>query len=59
MRNRHEVLRLAREAGLPLTKQLRCFGSDGRLRVLEVERPTAELAEELRSRGLLPGPGRA
>ncbi len=53
MQNRHRVLELAREAGLPLTKQLRCFGSDRQLRVLEVDRPLAELVAELRERGLL------
>lgn len=54
MRNKHQVLELARENGLALRKQLKCFGSDGQLRVLEVDRPVGELVEELRELGLLP-----
>ena len=52
MRNRHQVLKLAGEAGLALTKQLKCFTSDGQLRLVEVDRPLDELVDELRERGL-------
>lgn len=53
MRNPRELRRLAEEAGLPLTKQLRAWDSEGRLVVLEVDRPAAELLEELRALGVL------
>lgn len=53
MQNRHKVLELAREQGLALTKQVKCFGTDGQLRVLEVDRPLAELVDELREAGSL------
>lgn len=53
MQNRHKVLELARAAELKLTKQVKCFGTDGQLRVLEVDRPLNELVAELRERGAL------
>ena len=58
MLNRHRVRQLALEAGLPVTKQLKAWDVEGRLTVLEVERPAEELAEDLRELGLLPPPGR-
>lgn len=53
MLNRHRLLELAAEHGVPVKKQLKAWNKEGGLVVLEVDRPTAELAGELRERGLL------
>ena len=53
MRNPRELRRLAEEAGIPVTKQLKAWTTDGELRVLEVDRPASELLEELRERDIM------
>jgi hypothetical protein len=56
MRNMHQLLELAKAHGVPTRKQLRCFDVSGQLRVLEVDVPRDELADELERRGLLGPP---
>lgn len=53
MLNRHRLLKLAEAGSVPVTKQLKTWNKAGELVVLEVDRPTGELADDLRERGLL------
>jgi hypothetical protein len=53
VKNRYRLLELADEHGVPSKKQLKTWVG-GSLVVLEVDRPTDELADDLRSRGLIP-----
>lgn len=48
MRSQYELLKLAAEAGIATTKLLHVRGVE-----LTVDKPRAELVEELRARGLL------
>lgn len=53
MKNRHRLLELAAQHGVPVKKQLKAWPKGGQLVVLEVDRPLGELADDLRARGLI------
>lgn len=54
MRSRRQLAELAEKHGIPVKKQLKVWPKSGQLVILEVDRPLAELADDLHRLGLIP-----